>query len=397
MFNSSSDKINLPPREQLLRVIPEIFPGIDKVISLFRTDSNMVEGLELIRTGNSYKLRTLIPEGFEDKFIQYNRSKAGFTWLHKEQLPFEHQNSNEKQLQIFSEQKHVVLFLKLPSLNHEKAFNHNLFYLFFREDQSNFGISNLSGVLDTSRKAIIGSIFFNASKVFIKSVNSSREYVKEFTNVTRRIISEKKEDNSYRSKLNQWINEWAHNFANRYVQETGKRVKISVEAIIKLSSLPSFNDAEAALEDAVKFALMLYEHSDGDLLKIEEEFIVINRSPSSESSELTIEPSDNPVVVQNRDTQSRGAGKMSKTEALLDRLENAAHTIISSGEDPTGSSVGQMLDKPVSAPAITDALRKNSRRIILLLEKYPQKWPVLRKDFKPLTNVIEKNSIAGSA
>jgi len=55
------------------------------------------------------------------------------------------------------------------------------------------------------------------------------------------------------------------------------------------------------------------------------------------------------------------------------------------------SRIGQTMEPPVSAPAITDALGKIQDILPLILEKYPDKWELIRKDFKPLLNKLEKN------
>ena len=47
---------------------------------------------------------------------------------------------------------------------------------------------------------------------------------------------------------------------------------------------------------------------------------------------------------------------------------------------------------PRAAPAITDALGKNRVTIRELLIKYPDKWEIIRKEFKPLLNQLSKSN-----
>jgi hypothetical protein len=77
---------------------------------------------------------------------------------------------------------------------------------------------------------------------------------------------------------------------------------------------------------------------------------------------------------------------------LLDKLENAAKTLQSKNIPLIGLKVGKAMEPPVSAPAITDALGKNRVIIRHILEKYPEKWETIRKDFKPLLNQLRKSA-----
>jgi hypothetical protein len=50
------------------------------------------------------------------------------------------------------------------------------------------------------------------------------------------------------------------------------------------------------------------------------------------------------------------------------------------------------MDKQITAPAISDAVKTNKNRILRLLEKYPDKWPYIRKQFRPVLNIMPKNN-----
>ena len=56
----------------------------------------------------------------------------------------------------------------------------------------------------------------------------------------------------------------------------------------------------------------------------------------------------------------------------------------------TSANVGHKLEKPITAAAISDKLKHHTPKIISLLEQYPTKWPLIRKRFRPLQNVIVK-------
>ncbi|GAO28786.1 hypothetical protein JCM15548_1915 [Geofilum rubicundum JCM 15548] len=79
-----------------------------------------------------------------------------------------------------------------------------------------------------------------------------------------------------------------------------------------------------------------------------------------------------------------------KTRQFLNRLEESALILSENAEDLTSSAVGQTMERPISAPAITDYLKKNKRQVLLLLEENPRQWPLIRQFFKPLINIVDK-------
>ncbi len=83
--------------------------------------------------------------------------------------------------------------------------------------------------------------------------------------------------------------------------------------------------------------------------------------------------------------------RQSRAMQFLDKLEMAAIGLKNKNIAIISSKVGQALDPPISAPAITDSLGKNRELIRQLLEKYPDKWEIIRNEFKPLTNQLRKS------
>jgi hypothetical protein len=78
---------------------------------------------------------------------------------------------------------------------------------------------------------------------------------------------------------------------------------------------------------------------------------------------------------------------------LLDRLEKSASSLKSRSLQLTGANVGKNLSPPISAPAITDALSKNKILIRQLISRHPDKWEIIRKEFRPLLNILREEDI----
>jgi hypothetical protein len=82
--------------------------------------------------------------------------------------------------------------------------------------------------------------------------------------------------------------------------------------------------------------------------------------------------------------------KYSRTVTLLDKLEDAALKVKSFNLKMTGTNVGQHCPDPISAPAISDALFNHQTKITNLLSMYPGRWETIRREFRPLKNIVSK-------
>jgi hypothetical protein len=79
--------------------------------------------------------------------------------------------------------------------------------------------------------------------------------------------------------------------------------------------------------------------------------------------------------------------RYSKTIELLDNLNKAVLSVMEQKQNPTGTNVGKAMRKPISAPAVSDALKNHKSKILTLFENYPERWNELKKYFKPIQNI----------
>ncbi len=80
--------------------------------------------------------------------------------------------------------------------------------------------------------------------------------------------------------------------------------------------------------------------------------------------------------------------KYNKTFLLLEKLENAALNVKSKNLLLTGVNIGNEFPTPVTPPAISDALKKHRQKIIFLFNEYPSRWETIRKEFRPVQNIL---------
>ena len=89
-------------------------------------------------------------------------------------------------------------------------------------------------------------------------------------------------------------------------------------------------------------------------------------------------------------------GRLAKAHSLLDRYEESAMNCSQLDLSIIGKNIGAQCVPPISNAAITDALSKNSKKIVELFERYPDKWPIIRSEFRSVANIIEKESLRRS-
>ena len=76
------------------------------------------------------------------------------------------------------------------------------------------------------------------------------------------------------------------------------------------------------------------------------------------------------------------------TKRFLDRYEQAAALLKKQNKPITGANIGEACTPSISHAAISDVLKKHRNKIISLLQKYPDKWTVLRTEFRPVKNLL---------
>lgn len=94
-------------------------------------------------------------------------------------------------------------------------------------------------------------------------------------------------------------------------------------------------------------------------------------------------------------TPSRKTIVQEKTLSLLDTYETAANKAIVANKTVNGKNVAAFLSPPVTPPAITDAVKKNSSKIKFILLQYPSRWPLIRQAIRPI-RLLDTTSFSSS-
>ncbi|WP_430811135.1 MULTISPECIES: hypothetical protein [unclassified Carboxylicivirga] len=350
--------------------------GLDRVILFYRIN-NVEPGYEAMEWNRQLQ-QAMVPmtvgEELAARLDEIIAERKPHQWLRPEHLPFVQQATlSIAQLDLFSESQYLVLLVK-SQVSHLAI----LSYLFFRNDCSNFGISDGRSQLETSHKAIIGKMASQFASISLNTFERNTTAEKTFREQTRELLSARQmvTQNS-QNEFTDWKSQWLDSYLNKQSERDGVNYVISKNTQAKILNSPgSYRQIEQALDKAVDYICKLFPATPGDTISLDEAYLILP-SDTSQSSDHT---------TANQQPQTR----QSKTMQLLDRLENAANALQQRGQAITSADVGAAMAKPISAPAISDALRKNKIRILQLLEQYPQRWTTIRQSFKPIINLSVK-------
>ena len=306
------------------------------------------------------------------------KDKAAHVWLRKDMLLFMKEVSSNRvktkkkiqQLTLEDENDNNYLCLKFIS-----PFDRMFDMLIIKVPHAGiFGMSKGSKIT-TQQKATIGNLLYN---VFATRIKEEYNNLETHNLVLRNLRNQKttlentKEENlllkeNYKKSL--------QHFMTSLVTQINKEMRISIalsEATKNfiISKNTDLETIEKAIRSAVHMALNLTINYSSNLV-IEPEHISIE------------ERKDIEVAVYKND-------KYSNIIELLDKYELAASKAHQREWKINGNSVSELCEPKITPSAITFNLKKYKKPVNTLLERYDEKWPLLRTYFKPLRNIIEK-------
>ena len=364
---------------RILSLIPGLIPGIEQVVLVhFQHDRTDLSGFLLKKEEDTYKTDQIRIEAGSSFFRELAGTTGTYRWFSKDQVPFEIVSKDKVQLTIFSELKNSVLLIEC-SFN--ASHGSDLFFVYFNENLSNFILDKVTEPLSVKHKNIVAYLLSHSIRTLFLVIDSNEKLTTTFNDQIRLVVSERDKLNEQLEqqsvKERQDILKLAQHYLVRITGGMGLKATFTDSAIVKLKN---YTGELAQLEEVIREAL---------------NFAGALSSPTGFSSLLLADYHirfPDPIQVKMHDEAIDGLPqRMVKTHLLLDRLEHAAAGIKQRKDTLTSAKVGKEFPTPISAPAITDALRKHKKRIIQLFEQYPDKWEIIRHEFRPIQNLMNSD------
>jgi hypothetical protein len=369
--------------EFLISSIHRVIPGAEKILSVsieeaeycFRIKHKDEEINEFDPRERPY---------WYSIFKKYRIGSTRFDWLSPADIPVDDIPARKEKRDLFSEENNVVLLVRILSKEDHLS---DLIFIHFRKNLSTFGLSHIDESFKTDHKALAGYLISNflhqLSNSFDQNLGS---FIRQNENV-RMIIRHNEENIARLKNIRMNYGESLLTLCRTHLEELSvtyrRNFVLAEDAIEKIRNYSgNISLLKLILEDAVSFVNQVYFDEDELDIKIHgwelnfEKFIIAEKY-SQETHRI-----------DNRE---------SRAMQLLDKLEKSAEEVLRNRMPLTSANVGQFCPTPISAPAITDALKKNRKRVNMLLEKYPEKWRLIRNQFRPVLNIREKKKEGDAA
>lgn len=213
-----------------------------------------------------------------------------------------------------------------------------------------------------------------------QTIINDREVFTNFSDSARYIVQQQHQLVAEHHSTQEKYGESLMRFANFYLQELIREnpdyhICFTEQALEKIKTYEGeLNQLQSILEKAFFFVKNLHPFQleltiDGIHLNFEKEKIQVKHI-----EKIHISP------------------QYMKTIQLLNRLENAAKNVLDKGLKLTSAHVGHACQPAITAPAISDAIKKHQHKILYLIDKYPERWELIRTSFKPIINIINKSA-----
>lgn len=345
------------PIEYILLRMDEFFPSLENVGAIYLKSGE----LNYTINGDAQEI-----EVFDQVNIQKIRSKRSFTFDWTASPNLLDTPINSKQHSLYDEEKNTTLLIYLPS---EKRDLCDVVILTFPKNQVMKATKDVFSGISTTDKSMIAVFALNVIKSEFHRVKAEQKTVVGFSHVQKNQLDKMEQLNLaldeskrlYLSSLRVLIYEYFEKLSNEFACSFIP----SNDLIEKVGQLQmGIDDLYTHLRSAAELGY--------HLLLGEREIII----PSSY------------LILQSSTQQSNQVKShdivADKVFHLLDRYELASTELQSRNQAINGKNVAKQLDPPVTPPAISDAVKKNEKRIRFLLTQYSDKWPLIRKHLKPV-------------
>lgn len=349
-------------------------PGIEKVMAVyFNKQADTIQAIMRENPEKNQEIRLVSLHENRDVINRMRTGRASFNWFSKEDLSFELIPEKNNHKELFSETENLVLMLRFQNPD-DKLFD--LLFIYFRKNLSSFGLSRSDRPLSTENKNIIATLLHNSFQTQFSISTENRKIYRIINENLKSLVNEAAYLKGKLSNTQTYYGESILNLSKAYLKEksneTGKNYILEESAEKKLSGFKgNINHLHAIINQSVIYLSNMYPEKEEIVLR--EWDINLENYQAEEDEEKSRFLSDTRYL---------------KTISLLDRLETAARKLSGEHKRLTGNNVGKTMPNSISAPAISDSLKKHKKKILLLFEKYPDKWELIRERFKPVQNLL---------
>lgn len=303
---------------------------------------------------------------------KFRNAKKELIWGDLDDLPigdrYDQKPLEIKQLSIQDEIEHNVLIFRIHSLTDDAS---DVFAISFSKTFSNFYIPSGRNVLSSDLKKSIGQTICNQIK-WLYTLHGQQK-----NNINR--IQLAYQNNADELERTQETLEQervkSRDLLEKYINQLVKDQELALNCKIHLKD--GFLDKIKNSEIGIDILKTIIESAALTAYDLAIDQRTIDLTPN-----LITKGGQKESINNDKSTQLI---ELDKTHALLDRYELAARSLTEKSRRINGKNLAEELQ--ISAPAITDAIKKHNTKIRRLLEKHPNRWPLLCDFIRPIREI----------
>ena len=361
----------------LMEQAKQLVPGLKKVLSFYYDSFDKSIASSILESTKKEIEELVLEEDFDFRQImQLRQQKQTSSWLQDSELPFSLKKNQSIQRQVFDELDNVILLLRIPNKDDGKM---DLIYLFINPDSSNFGLRKAEDVLKTDNKSIIGQLIYNSFKQILTQRNSlmqqNKQLKEHYALMQAKLELEKRNSRTQKQDYQKQMLNYCQYLIEMHSTNLGVHIEMGRELLEVLSN---YKGSIQSLEQLITDAIQRANSINMDIL-----------SPVLSLEEWHFDNLDQDIYeAVSRPDELSPESRYLNTFKILDRYEESARKLVSNREKLTGANVGKALSTPISAAAVTDSIKKHQDKINTLIKQYPNRWKIIRSEFRPLMNVL---------
>ena len=373
----TSNKLKYIDALFLLSQAGHMVPGLKKALGFYYDIFDKTLNCSVLESGKPELEELSLDEDFDQRLImQMRNKKQSISWLTYSDLPFSLQKNQTIQRQVFDEIENAILLIRLPNKDDRKM---DLIYLFFNTDSSNFGLRKSDDILKTDNKSIIGQLIYNSFSQILSQrrnlMQQNKQLKEHYALMQKKLELQKRESRTQQQDYQKQMLNYCKYLIEKHSVNLGVHIEMSRGLMEVLSNYKgSIQNIEKLIGEAIGRA----NDINTDIL-----------SPVLSLEEWHFDNLDQDIYeAVSRPDELSPESRYLNTFKILDRYEESARKLVSNREKLTGANVGKALSTPISAAAITDAIKKHQDKINTLCKQYPNRWKIIRSEFRPLMNVL---------
>lgn len=314
---------------------------------------------------------------------QRNKRTLNDGWYSENDLGINFVDSKLVEKDIFYETKNRILLFGYRS-PYDHAWDFIIVYFYMRNDSIDLGQRGLTtNERDTHSKNIK-----NVLNTYLSKEYKNKKYFEKIQESIKGLISDndilKKRLILEQTKSARFFFELAMSYIERFKEKNNIRKTISfsddAEEIIRAYGGNPIN-FESVIEDALINTSSLFTH--------ESEKIIIP------ASFLKFEKYAHKENVQKFEELGFDEDDINKRGSIIEKLneyEKAAEELFAESSPIGLETISKKLPHYVSPQAISLRISNKEKDIKILMTRYPDKWPLIRKKFKPLVNKLTNST-----